>query len=210
MHEKDAGRMDENRREGLSRLLSLMLRHKPERFELILDDQGYADLSELVDATRQKYSDVTEDEILEIVEGAEKRRFERTDHRVRARYGHSFPIDLGLEPVIPPDYLYYAAMPVQIRAITGEGLRPGDRQHVHLSITSEAAVEVAKNRTETPVLFRIHAREAAESGIEFYDRTPVFLTRAIPPTFIEMVQDGSHTSLALYGRRKKRTSPRTR
>ncbi len=200
--------MDEKRREQISRLLSLMLRHKPERFYLDLDLQGYASVEEVLEGLRQKVDDVTEEEVLEIVDGPEKRRFELKDGRIRARYGHSFPIDLGVETAEPPEFLYFATVPDQVRAIATGGIRPGDRQYVHLSMTSEIAAEVARNRTDTPVVFCIKAREAAQAGIEFYDRQPVMLTRGIPAEFIEPVQDGSPGMPSLYGRKKRLTLPR--
>ena len=200
--------MDENRRERLSRLLSLILRHKPEMFGLELDSRGYASLEELVQATQQKFDDVTEDEILHIVDGPEKRRFEMQDGRIRARYGHSFPIDLGLDPIAPPEFLYYATVPAQVRSITQGGLYPGDRQYVHLSLTSEIASDVASRRTDTPVVFIIKAKQAAAAGVEFYDRTPVVLTKGVPADFIEIMQTGTSTS-PLYGRRKRLKTPRT-
>jgi putative RNA 2'-phosphotransferase len=200
--------MDEKRREQISRLLSLMLRHKPERFYLDLDIQGYGPVEEVIEGLRQKVDDVTEEEVIEIVDGPEKRRFELKDGRIRARYGHSFPIDLGLETTEPPEFLYFATVPDQVRAIATGGIRPGDRQYVHLSMTSEIATQVARNRTETPVVFCIKAREAAQAGIEFYDRQPVMLTRGIPAEFIEPEQYGSPGMPSLYGRKKKLAFPR--
>jgi putative RNA 2'-phosphotransferase len=200
--------MDEKRRERISKLLSLMLRHKPEQFQLDLDAQGYALLDDVVEAARQKFEDVTREEILEVIDGQEKRRFEIRNDRVRARYGHSFPIDLGLDPIAPPEFLYFATVPAQVRVIVADGLKPGDRQYVHLSLSVEVASEVAKNRTETPVVFRISAQEAAKTGIAFYDRTPVFLAREIPPQFIEMVQGAAAGPSSLYGRRKRLMAPR--
>ena len=200
--------MDEKRREQLSRLLSLMLRHKPERFYLDMDLQGYASKEDVLEGVRQKFDDATEEEIRDIVEGPEKRRFELTDGRIRARYGHSFAIDLGLETAEPPEFLYYATVPAQVQAIATGGIRPGDRQHVHLSLTSEIAADVARSRTDTPVVFCIKAIEAAQAGIEFYDRHPVMLTRGIPAEFVEPMQDGSSGSASLYGRRKRSTFPR--
>lgn len=200
--------MDEKRREGLSRLLSLMLRHKPERFYLDMDIQGYAPVEEILEGLQQKFDDVTEEEVVDIVEGTEKRRFELKDGKIRARYGHSFPIDLGLETVEPPEFLYYATVPGQVRAIATGGIRPHDRQYVHLSLTSEIAAQVASNRTETPVVFCVKAQEAARSGVEFYDRQPVMLTREIPAEFVELVQDGSAGTPSLYGRKKRSAFPR--
>ena len=52
--------MDEKRREQLSRLLSLMLRHKPERFYLDMDLQGYASKEDVLEGVRQKFDDATD------------------------------------------------------------------------------------------------------------------------------------------------------
>lgn len=202
--------MDEKRRERLSKLLSLMLRHKPEMFDLELDSRGYASLEAIVKAARQKFNDVTDEEILDIVNGPEKRRFEMQDGLIRARYGHSFPIDLGLDPIDPPEFLYYATVPGQVRAITQGGLQPFDRQFVHLSLTSDIASDVASRRTETPVTFKIKAREAAAAGIAFYDRTPVILTEGVPGHFIEILNESDSSLSPLYGRRKRLKSPRVK
>jgi RNA:NAD 2'-phosphotransferase (TPT1/KptA family) len=58
------------------------------------------------------------------------------------------------------------------------------------------------------VVFCIKAIEAAQAGIEFYDRHPVMLTRGIPAEFIEPMQDSSSGSASLYGRRKRSAFPR--
>lgn len=200
--------MDESKREGVSRLLSLILRHKPERFELELDAQGYALIDEILDAVQQKYADLTEDGLLEVINGQERRRFEIKDNLVRARYGHSFAIDLGLPPVVPPEFLYFAGTPAQLRMIVTDGLKPGDRQYVHLSTSEETASGIASSRTETPIVFRIHAAEAAVAGVRFYDRMPVYLTAEVPPAFIEVPQDQLSGRSPLYGRQKRLKTPR--
>ncbi|MBI4552608.1 MAG: RNA 2'-phosphotransferase [Candidatus Latescibacteria bacterium] len=200
--------MDEHTRQTLSKLLSLMLRHKPEMFGLRLDPQGFASLTDVVAAARQKLPDVTEDQVRDIVEDAEKKRFEITGDRIRARYGHSFPIDLGLAPIDPPEFLYYATTPTQAPHITADGLRPLDRQYVHLSLTPDIAAEVAKNRTETPVVFRVLARKAAAAGVQFFDRTPVILTTLVPPEFLEVVEASKQAVNAFYGRRRRLKTPR--
>lgn len=195
--------MDEQRRERLSKLLSLLLRHKPYLYDIKLDAQGYAALADIVEAAQQKFDRVTEEEILYIVNESEKRRFEMKNGRVRARYGHSFPIDLGLDPVDPPEYLYYATAPEQMRDILTNGLRPAERQYVHLSLTGEIASDVAKRRTDKPVVFRIHAKKAAGAGVVFYDRAPVVLTTGVPCEFIEVEPSSSSAVGVLYGRRKR-------
>ncbi len=200
--------MDDRRRERLSKLLSLILRHKPDQFGLELDAQGFSTLPELVEGIAHKYPDVEESEILEIVDGPEKRRFELVDGKIRARYGHSFPIDLGLEAFDPPESLYFSTVPAQAGSVSSQGLHPVDRQFVHLSLDSEIATDVARNRTDSPVLFRIKAKEASEAGVTFYDRSPVILTSGVPAEFMEMVQGSGASTSSLYGRRKRSRTAR--
>lgn len=202
--------MDEHERQQLSKLLSLMLRHKPDMFGLQLDARGFASLTDAVTAARQKLPDVTETQVRELVDGSEKKRFEIVHDRIRARYGHSFPIDLGLEPVEPPEFLYYATTPAQSRKVTLEGIKPIDRQYVHLSLTPEIAADVAKRRTDTPVVFRVLARKAAAAGVSFFDCMPVILTPGVPPTFLEIVDTSKSALSTLYGRRKRLRTPRLR
>ena len=202
--------MDTRRRESLSKYLSLILRHKPERFSIVLDEGGYALIENIVEAGREKFDDLAHDEILAIANGPEKRRFEIKDDQIRARYGHSSPIQLGLPPTDPPEYLYYATVPARAATITDNGLHPSDRQYVHLSLTEETATQVARNQTDTPVVFRIRAQEAQKPDIDFYDRNPVILTTGVPTGFIDLLKETeAPLPNALYGR-GKRNAPRRR
>jgi len=200
--------MNDRRREKLSKFLSLVLRHKPEMFSIALDERGYAQLDDIVVAAGQKFDDVSRDEILYIVEGAEKRRFELSGDQIRARYGHSFPIDLGLDPIEPPEYLYFATAPERSAVIAHGGLNPSDRQFVHLSLTEEIAFQVASNQTDTPSMFRIRAREATQAGVDFFDRSPVVLTRGVPAEYVDPM-NAPNPSASSFGRRKKK-APRRR
>ena len=60
-----------------------------------------------------------------MVTESEKKRFELRDDTVRATYGHSFPVDLGLEPVEPPAELYYGTARDLAQSILHKGLEPG-------------------------------------------------------------------------------------
>ena len=69
----------------------------------------------------------------QVIDAPGKRRFEARDGRVRAAQGHSVPVDLGLEPARPPAVLYHGTVARFLPAILAEGLRPGQRFHVHLA-----------------------------------------------------------------------------
>jgi len=55
---------------------------------------------------------------------------------------------------------------------------------VHLSETVEEAISVARRKTDQPVLLRIAATEAHQSGIAFYHEGKVYLASHIPAQFL--------------------------
>ena len=81
--------------ERLSRFLTFLLRHKPKDYPLAIDGEGFAPWQDVVDWCRQRFYDVSEEQIRSLIDGAEKKRFEIRGEKVRATYGHSFPLDLG-------------------------------------------------------------------------------------------------------------------
>src|ERR1043166_1395919 len=91
----------------LSRFLSFLLRHRPAEYPLAFDRQGFVGWDELLRRVQARFPDATEDDIREIVTATDKQRFELRGDKVRATYGHSFPIDLEGESVAPPEELYY-------------------------------------------------------------------------------------------------------
>ena len=96
--------MDDRR---LSKLLSLVLRHQPDRFGVTLDAGGWTDVDELLVALRRHGVGVERAELDRVVAGGDKQRFayDAGGTRVRANQGHSVPVDLGLLPREPPEVL---------------------------------------------------------------------------------------------------------
>jgi putative RNA 2'-phosphotransferase len=80
--------------ERISRFLSDLLRHRPKEYPIAFD-RGFAPWGEVVDAVRERFREVTEEQMCAVVIGSDKQRFELKDGKVRATYGHSFPVDLG-------------------------------------------------------------------------------------------------------------------
>ena len=74
----------------LTKFLSLILRHQPERFALELDDEGWASLPEVMEILRSlpNFRWATRADVMQVVEegsGDGKRRFEVQGKRIRAR-----------------------------------------------------------------------------------------------------------------------------
>ena len=93
-------------RRRISKLLSLILRHRPDEFGLNMDEYGYIPLDEVVEAVQQRYSAVEEDDIRDLIETSRQRRFEIVDDRVRALYGHTFYVEMDGDPMEAPESLF--------------------------------------------------------------------------------------------------------
>lgn len=174
--------------ERLSRFLSYLLRHRPRDYPLGFDSQGFVDWRELIEMVQARFPEATEEEILGVVEGSDKKRFELKEGKVRATYGHSFPVDLGLDSVEPPKNLYHGTARDLAQTILREGLKPRGRQYVHLSPSVEDAIAVGRRRDPSPAILVIHSREAHASGIRFYRTGPLFLSKEIPAKFLSLLE----------------------
>lgn len=167
----------------LSKLLSLMLRHRPQEFDLEVDTQGFAQLDAVVAALKKKDDEIGVAEVESIVDDPEKKRFEIVDGKIRARYGHSFRVDLGLNAAEPPEALYKGVSPRDLDDTLSTGLKPFDRQYVHLSYDADVAARLGRGGN---AVVRIDALSAHEAGVAFFDCGPTMLTELIPPEFLTL------------------------
>jgi putative RNA 2'-phosphotransferase len=170
--------------ERISRFLSYLLRHRPKEHPLAFDSRGFASWSDVVEVVQERFSDVAEEEIRAVIEGSDKKRFELKDGKIRATYGHSFPVDLGLEAVEPPAELYHGTARDLAHSILRYGLKPRDRQYVHLSASVQEAQAVGKRRDPSPAIVVVDSRAAHAEGVRFYRSGPLFLVENVPPKFL--------------------------
>jgi putative RNA 2'-phosphotransferase len=121
-----------------------------------------------------------------VVIGSDKQRFELKDGRVRATYGHSVPVDLGLEPVEPPPQLYFGTARDLGQSILRIGLRPRGRQYVHLSSSVNEAIAVGKRRDSAPAVIVVDAVAAHAEGVRFFASGPLFLAEHVSSKFLSL------------------------
>jgi putative RNA 2'-phosphotransferase len=179
---------DAARHKKVSKFLSRMLRHQPARIGLSLDGQGWADLDVLLARATEHGMAMTREEILKVIATSDKQRFavDASERRIRANQGHSIDVDLGLEPCEPPALLFHGTADMALSAIRAEGLKPGRRQHVHLSPDAATATAVGRRHGQ-PVVLRVTAGRMWAAGHEFYlAQNGVWLTQAVPAQFIEL------------------------
>ena len=177
----------EKRLVKISKFLSLVLRHQPERIGLRLDEQVWVGISELVDGARRAGMELSIELVQEVVQKNDKKRFKISEDgsRIRASQGHSISIHLGLEPVEPPEILFHGTASPFLPSIREKGLTRRSRQHVHLSPDERTATRVGR-RHGKPVVLRIQARRMHDQGyVFFFSENGVWLTGSIPVSYIE-------------------------
>ncbi len=171
---------------NLSKYLSYVLRHHPEEADLSLDERGFTDLKDVLNALeRTKHSWASKDDIRYLIKNSEKKRFELIDGKIRALYGHSIDVNIEKETK-PPETLYHGTSPNSISSIFEESLKPMGRQYVHLSRTKEEARSVGKRHHPDPSILKIDSLEAWEDGVDFYERGDLYLSESIPPEYLEI------------------------
>jgi putative RNA 2'-phosphotransferase len=172
----------------VSKFLSLVLRHEPERIGIVLDDAGWTDVGALLEAAAAHGVAITRGELDGIVATSDKQRFALSPdgQRIRANQGHSVDVELGLAPATPPEQLFHGTVARFIDSIRELGLLKGSRHHVHLSAEEDTAKRVG-GRRGAPVVLVVRTGEMARAGHVFYrSDNGVWLVDHVPPAFVEL------------------------
>lgn len=169
-----------------SKFISLILRHKPETIGITLDEHGWANVDELIEGI-SKTHEINREILEEIVRTDNKQRYSFNEDKtlIRANQGHSIPVDVELEEVEPPKYLYHGTGEKYRESIDAEGLKPKSRLYVHLSEDIETATKVG-SRHGKPVVYRVFAGWMHKNGFRFYRSVNgVWLTKDVPTKYIK-------------------------
>jgi putative RNA 2'-phosphotransferase len=174
----------------VSRFLSLVLRHEPEKIGLRLDPAGWAEVDALLAACARHGIELSRERLAEIVARNEKQRFgfDQSGRRIRANQGHSVPVKLDYPRVSPPEVLYHGTVRKFLPAILKEGLLKGARHHVHLSADKVTARNVGQRRGP-PVILLVRSGEMHRAGHAFFpSANGVWLVDSVPPQFLNPLQ----------------------
>jgi len=171
----------------VSKLLSFVLRHEPSFAQVTPDSAGWVEIAMLLDGLKRKGTDVSQAELLQIVETSDKKRFSISDDglRIRCNQGHSIEVSLGYETREPPEILYHGTAIRFLDSIRLAGLTRQARHHVHLSDSLETAGIVGK-RHGKPAVLEISAGKMSRNGFQFFlSENGVWLTDSVPASFIK-------------------------
>lgn len=165
-------------------MMSYVLRHNPQKFNLKLDSFGFVEIDGLIKALKTVHPWINAYHIREVVKTCPKGRFEIKGNKIRARYGHSQPVKQSSGAVSPPELLYHGTSRGAIEKIKRRGILSMNRQKVHLSKTRQEAYNVGLRKDNNPVILRINAQKAFQDGIKFFQEGNVFLAEKIPPEYL--------------------------
>lgn len=176
----------------LSKEISYALRHAPWEFGLELDKEGFVPIDRLLRAINDegRYGrNITKADLERMIEVSEKRRHEIVGDKIRALYGHSVEQKIRKAQAKPPDILYHGTTHVALPQILEGGLKPMQRQYVHLSIDVQTAISVGARRDSDPVILRVDAASANAADIAFYrGNDKVWLTDTVPAKYLSVVK----------------------
>ncbi|HWG24527.1 RNA 2'-phosphotransferase [Actinospica sp.] len=181
-----------------SKFLSGVLRHNPGKIGIELDAAGWVDVDVLLAALKRRGRRIGRARLDFVVEHNNKKRFEYDESgtRIRASQGHSVPVELGYEPTVPPETLYHGTATRSLDSIFAEGLVPGSRHHVHLSMDVETATKVGSRHGKPAVLRVAAARMHADGQVFFRSTNGVWLTEHVAPDYLTPASPTSVSPLA--------------
>lgn len=168
-------------------MLSLVLRHQPEKINISLDKNGWADVDELITKMNENGNNLNFDLLEGVVTTNDKQRFSFNEDltKIRASQGHSLDVDLALITTEPPVYLFHGTVEKFIAAIRETGLQKMNRQYVHLSKDKLTAEKVGSRRGK-PLILTIAAGEMFSDGHSFFlSENGVWLCDVVPVKYIK-------------------------
>ncbi|GFD80830.1 RNA 2'-phosphotransferase [Tenacibaculum sp. Mcav3-52] len=179
--------MNEKNTKRISKFLSLILRHQPEKIGLKLDINGWTSVEELLNKSSNNGVSFTKEELDLVVKTNDKQRFSFNEDKtkIRANQGHSLKnVTIVTETKTPPPFLYHGTVAKFIPSIKENGLQKMSRQHVHLSSDVETAKKVGSRRGK-PIILTVQSGVMHKKNYEFFlSENGVWLTNLVPTEFI--------------------------
>ena len=179
---------DQNKVVKISKFLSLVLRHKPQKIGIELDENGWVDVDVLLIQMNKKGQNIDFETLKFVVETNNKKRFAFNEDqtKIRASQGHSLKIDLGYKPQAPPEILFHGTAGRFIDSIMRTGLEKRNRHHVHLSLNKETATNVG-GRHGRVVVLEVMTRKMYDDGYDFFvSENDVWLIDNVPVKYLHL------------------------
>jgi putative RNA 2'-phosphotransferase len=155
-----------------SKRLAYVLRHAPESVGLTLDREGWVGVDELVRALAGDGEALDRAAVEEIVRTDSKGLYQLEGGRIRAVQGHSTgQVDRTFQEREPPERLFHGTTSAAWPAIQAEGLKPMERQHVHLSVDVPTARAVGLRHVKKGaklLILQVDCAAMRRDGVRFF------------------------------------------
>jgi putative RNA 2'-phosphotransferase len=181
--------VNEKRRIRISKFMSLVLRHEPDKANLTLEPGGWVAIADLLAGAKGAGIEFTRDELDTVVQFCDKQRFaiDESGTKIRANQGHSTEVELDFQLAEPPAELYHGTAERNLAAILRDGLLKMARHHVHLSPDSHTASKVGQ-RHGKPVVLVVEAVKMRADGHFFYcSANGVWLVDHVPAEYLRVL-----------------------
>ena len=178
----------------VGRMMAGILRHFPERFNLHMDGRGWVDLDEFVSAiknSRENYRRwLRREHIVALVETDEKGRYQIDGGMIRATYAHSVNVNLDDLPEAQVDKLYFPVSEEELDLVLETGLRPSDRNKIHLSASPDKAYSAGRVHIADPIILEVDVKGATDAGnFIFRAGKSVYITDVVEPEVLSKFED---------------------
>jgi putative RNA 2'-phosphotransferase len=177
-----------------SKFLALVLRHQPDKLDIIITEQGWTLVDRLIEKWNQtQKAGLSYRELQEIVDADNKGRYTIQEiggcNFIRANQGHSLAhVNLDFSEKEPLNVLYHGTKRQFMNSINKYGLEPKGRHHVHLSCDLQTAQNVAGRRKGESVMLEIRAKEMHDAGYKFFESSNgVWLTDNVPSEYFREI-----------------------
>ena len=175
---------------AISRLASHALRHEPGSYGLSLDAEGWVEIDELLTALHAQgpeWFEVDRASLELMIATSAKKRHEIKGDRIRALYGHSVTAEINYVEGVPPEILFHGTSALAWESIRVEGLRPMNRQRVHLAVDVETATAVGSRKDSSPMILAVRAQDAQLAGSTFWiANETIWLSDHVPASYLTL------------------------
>ncbi|MBP77785.1 MAG: RNA 2'-phosphotransferase [Deltaproteobacteria bacterium] len=187
--------MSDREANSLGRMLALVLRHAPEKFNVEMDINGWVnsrELSESISKQRRHYHWLRGWHFSAIANSDDKGRYQVEGEMIRATYGHSIELELDLPTDQIPEALYWPCEEEQVETIKELGITTGDRKNIHLSRSISNAMEAGYKgsaQINRPAILEVDTvRAIADGHIIYRAGKTVFLVDEMPGEYLYRIE----------------------
>lgn len=182
----------------VEQFLSYVLRHaaKPGDIQFQIDNDGYASIEELLQKSllkpEVKKLGLTKEMILDVVASSDKQRFSLNHEKtkIRANQGHTLKhVNIVFNQWIPNVAVYHGTSLPNHELIKQSGLKKMQRQHVHLCLDKNTAINNGARFKKGWVLYEVDAKKMHQDGYVFnIAENNMILVSDVPFQYLNVIE----------------------